>query len=257
MSGLARTLRLMAGLGMIAAGSSLAAPACLQVAEWWQASTAQGSRAVGEPGGSPPAPDWSMPATTDCTGWTADPTPPAAVPRVDYVPPPPPGPLPPVEAGLVAPSPPLASNYRTTLAAPPPPLLDGQRPPPLAVGWAARGSGPAVTVRQPPAVPSTGRYRVRDGDDLTSIALRFYGTSAVARAIWEANRERLPDPGLLPIGLELRLPPPTDLDHLAGNPAADRRRSIDPVSTRTPVPQPPDGLAPGSWLQPDSRGGIP
>jgi nucleoid-associated protein YgaU len=50
-------------------------------------------------------------------------------------------------------------------------------------------------------------YTIRDGDDLTSIASRLYGHPGAAEAIWSANRDRLNDPGVLPIGLSLRIPP--------------------------------------------------
>jgi nucleoid-associated protein YgaU len=55
------------------------------------------------------------------------------------------------------------------------------------------------------AAPST--YTIRDGDDLTSIATRLYGHPGAAEAIWSANRDRLNDPAVLPIGLSLRIPP--------------------------------------------------
>jgi nucleoid-associated protein YgaU len=254
--GLARTLRLVVGLGMIGAGSALAAPTGLQVAAWWQSSAEPGNSGTGSSALAPPPVAPSAPAA----GSGEAPLQPAPVPpgravdrpaqeiapRVDSMPPPPPPPLPAVAAGFTTPGPALASHYRTTLAVPPPPLLDGQRPPPLAVGWAARSGSPAAVPRQPPPVPPVGGYRVRDGDDLTSIAVRFYGTPAVAGAIWEANRDVLPDPGLLPIGVELRLPDP---DACAIGRASDRRRIIDPQAIQ-PAPAEP-GMAPAAdgWLQ--------
>jgi nucleoid-associated protein YgaU len=268
-NGFARSVRLVVGLGMIAAGSSLAAPACLQVTAWWQAADAPARDAAGWQAGSPPVAEvppapWAAagPAATSAAGsaagpvagsaalptpvWPADPGPASAALRGDYLPPPPPERLPAVAAGFSAPRPDLAPLYRTTLAVPPPPLLDGQRPPPLAVGWASRAAQQQAAVRQSPVVPPPGRYRVRDGDDLTSIATRFYGTPAVAREIWEANRDLLPDPGLLPIGLELRLPAPGTLVHGA---PADRQRLIDPQAGQSVRPEPTVTAAPGGWLQ--------
>lgn len=257
MDGLARTLRLVVGLVMIGAGSSLAAPTCLQVAAWWQSSNASGGSAAGLAPSSPPVAAPFAPGAAD--GGTAaplaaappnravDPSVQPVVPRSDYVPPPPPSPLPAVATGFTTPQPALASHYRTTLAVPPPPLLDGQRPPPLAVGWAARSGGPAATPRQPATVPTVETYRVRDGDDLTSIAVRFYGTPAAAGLIWEANSGVLPDPGLLPIGVELRLPH-SDGTALGGSSA--RRRTIDPQITQPPQPQPETASAATGWLQP-------
>jgi phage tail protein X len=163
----------------------------------------------------------------------------------DYVPPPPPAPLPAPPAGLMNSGPDLSAHYRTTLTVPPPPLLDGQRPPPLAVGWTARGVAANPGFRPPtPAVS----YRVRDGDDLTAIAIRCYGTPAAAAAIWQANRGILRDPGLLPIGMLLTLPPPEAI--LAG-PGRGQRRSIEPPAASAAVSPPRRPATTASWLERD------
>lgn len=129
------------------------------------------------------------------------------VPRGDYRPPPPPPALPPVAADLGRPAPPIDAAYRSALNTPPPPLLDADAPPPLAVAWSANGLAPRAraTVAMPAGETST--YVVRDGDDLTGIALKVYGHAGGAQAIWSVNRDRLADPTVLPIGLELRIPP--------------------------------------------------
>lgn len=233
---LARSLRLVLGLGMIAAGTSLAAPAGLQLAAWWQARTLAVPAPpdglvrglVASPGGPPPGGTTSQApfADTACPGDR----PPAL--QSNYVPPPPTPPLPPPAPALSAAGPNLASQYRTTLAVPPPPLIDGQRPPPVALGWAARIEEPRRTfVAQPEAVHQA-RYRVRDGDDLTAIAIRFYGNPAAASAIWQANRAILTDPGLLPIGADLVLPHPDALGSAAGGRPG---RSIEPAVGGPPV----------------------
>jgi nucleoid-associated protein YgaU len=112
-----------------------------------------------------------------------------------------------VAADLARPAPPIDSAYRSTLDTPPPPLLDADAPPPLAVAWSANGAAPRS--RATPAMPAgdTSTYVVRDGDDLTGIALKVYGHAGGAQAIWSVNRDRLADPNVLPIGLELRIPP--------------------------------------------------
>ncbi|MFM8413379.1 MAG: LysM peptidoglycan-binding domain-containing protein [Planctomycetota bacterium] len=161
------------------------------------------------------------------------------------MPPPPPAPLPAVPHGMAAAGPDLASHYRTTLAVPPPPLLDGQRPPPLAVGWTRRGDDAAAGFRGPPAPAPAASYRVRDGDDLTAIAIRFYGTPSAAAAIWEANRGILRDPGLLPIGAELALPPPESIGLVGG---AEAGRSIEPPVGAAPVARPSPPAINASWL---------
>ena len=49
-------------------------------------------------------------------------------------------------------------------------------------------------------------HRVADGDTLTSLAERYLGDRSRHQEIYELNRELLPDPNVLPIGAELRLP---------------------------------------------------
>jgi phage tail protein X len=84
-------------------------------------------------------------------------------------------------------------------------------------------------------VPET--YAVRDGDDLTSLAIRFYGHPAAAAAIVAANRDRITDPDILPIGFRLRLPPPWTIS--AGR-TAEESRAIEPGPgiERSPAAQP-------------------
>lgn len=155
-------------------------------------------------------------------GGLQDGRPPAAA---GYQPPVPPASLPPQPAMMARPAPPLGQTYRSTLAIPPPPLLDAHGPPPLAPGWTNRD--PRQTPRQAtsslPAVPAT--YAVQDGDDLTSLAIRFYGHPAAAGALFAANHDRLATPDILPIGLRLRLPPPWAVT--AGRAAAESR-AIEP-----------------------------
>ena len=124
-----------------------------------------------------------------------------------YSPPTPPQPLPQVASELSRGAPGLDVTYRSTLDIPPPPLLDIHAPPPLAAGHttATAAVAPRGLTTDAYAVPPAG-YCVRDGDDLTSIATQFYGHPGAANSIWLANRDRLTDPTLLPIGLELRIP---------------------------------------------------
>ena len=137
-----------------------------------------------------------------------------SVPRADggpvppKLPPSPPTPLPASGLDLSPASPAIDGTYRSTVDIPPPPLLDVQSPPPLAAGWSVHDVAAPVApglAAQPAALPAD--YVVRDGDDLTGIALKVYGHAGAATAIWTANRDRLTDPQVLPIGLALRLPP--------------------------------------------------
>ena len=90
---------------------------------------------------------------------------------------------------------------------------------------------------------------VRDGDDLTSIALRVYGHPGAAAAIWAANRDRLPDPSLLPIGLELRMPPSWTVP-AARAAAGNRAEFIEPDSAIVQAGMLKQNIEPRSpWLQ--------
>lgn len=252
MDGFARTIRLICGLAMLAAGTVLAAPTALTVARWWREAPAARARVdfpQAFPPGPPAAPQqaapWPVAAgpaldASAATAWPVPPSAPSAMARSDYRPPEPPVPLPPAAIGAAGPGPDLSAAYRSTLAVPPPPLIDGQRPPPVAVGWTARFSRDAQQRRelQPPPAAS---YRVRDGDDLTGIASRFYGTPAAAALIWQANRGLLADPAVLPIGVELVLPRP--------DAAGGRGTSIDPLLGHPGQPATEPAAPPGDpWL---------
>jgi len=148
-------------------------------------------------------------------------------------PPPPPTPLPASGLDLSPASPALDGTYRSTVDIPPPPLLDVHAPPPLSAGWSVHdvakpvASGPAMQSASLPA-----DYVVRDGDDLTGIALRVYGHAGAATAIWMANRDRLTDPQVLPIGLALRLPPTWMLPAAHVAPGSGASLAIEPTVTK-------------------------
>ena len=147
-------------------------------------------------------------------------------------PPPPPTPLPASGLELSPASPALDGTYRSTVDIPPPPLLDVHAPPPLSAGWSvhdvAKPVAPSTAV-QPASLPAD--YVVRDGDDLTGIALRVYGHAGAATAIWMANRDRLADPQVLPIGLALRLPPTWMLPAAQVAPGSGAGMAIEPTVT--------------------------
>lgn len=224
MSKVVQTVRFVVGLAMLVAGVIVAGPyaADLVAAHGRRGALAPPPQTVAwvqqaaQPGVSP-APVLPTPAThmMPANAPPAFPEPlsqemqaaPSApfVPRGDYRPPAPPGALPPVAMDLARPAPPIDAAYRSTLDVPPPPLLDADTPPPLAVAWSANAARARGTASMPQGETST--YVVRDGDDLTSIAIRLYGHAGGAQAIWSVNRDRLSDPNVLPIGLELRIPP--------------------------------------------------
>lgn len=182
-----------------------------------------------------PDPRAELPATGAAPPVVAAPDPSPAADVVAAAPAPnaAPLPLPPADLSLAVPA--FAANYRSTLDAPPPPLLDVDAASPLVIAAPApaivpAGYSPAAdAARRPMGVVSAGggeatvapwqvaagpvadsravaTHVVRDGDELTSLAARYYGHPGAAEAIWNANRDRLSDPAVLPIGLELRLP---------------------------------------------------
>ena len=224
MSKVVQTVRFVVGLAMLVAGVIVAGPyaADLVAAHGRRGALAPPPQTVAwvqqaaQPGVPPapvlPAPETHMmpanapPAFPEPLSQEMQ-APPSApfVPRGDYRPPAPPGALPPVAMDLARPAPPIDAAYRSTLDVPPPPLLDADTAPPLAVAWSANAAMARGVASMPQGETST--YVVRDGDDLTSIAIRLYGHAGGAQAIWSVNRDRLSDPNVLPIGLELRIPP--------------------------------------------------
>lgn len=264
-------IRFLVGASLVAAGGSLVAPLATKLAAVAAATSRDEGRPVApgagaasmqaapapsatlptavvrgpdpsqEPGESPlPADPWaaaSDAATPDSAGGL----------QLDRCPPPPPTPLPPPPQELVHAGPALGPAYRSTLQVPPPQLLDAIGPPPAA-SWAApplsAGAPSQGSASREITVPAT--YRVRDGDDLGTIAGRFYGDTAAAPAIWAANRETVPNPDLLPIGAELRMPPSWAVNGLR-RPVAG---AIEPVSYARPV-APPPGRGPGAMPQPE------
>ena len=70
----------------------------------------------------------------------------------------------------------------------------------------AVNDSPAPVGRRLPG--GSREYRVASGDNLSSIAQRFYGDAILWSRIWEANRKTLgDDPGSLKVGQELVIPP--------------------------------------------------
>lgn len=59
----------------------------------------------------------------------------------------------------------------------------------------------------PSPPPESQVYTVQAGDTLSSIAQMFYADPAEWRLIYEANRDRLPGPDALQVGMALRIPP--------------------------------------------------
>ena len=94
--------------------------------------------------------------------------------------------------------------------------LDRNDPPPALAPGYPESEQPATSrwglsmVMMLPVVATTDgeahSHKIVDGDTLASLAARYLGSAARADEIYQANREVLPDPKLLPIGVELKLP---------------------------------------------------
>jgi nucleoid-associated protein YgaU len=238
------TVRFVIGMAMLAAGVALAQPFAAAVL----AARGGFTPAAYGPATAPPTPGTqsglsammigsgghAIPDPRPTGGLEGLSGPPMAAtgPFLPTAPPPPPVPLPASGLDLSPASPLLDGTYRSTVDIPPPPLLDVHAPPPLSAGWSVHdvarpvAPGPAL---QSAAMPAD--YVVRDGDDLTGIALKVYGHAGAATAIWTANRDRLTDPQVLPIGLALRLPPSWMLPAAHAAAAGATGAAIEPTFT--------------------------
>jgi len=214
---LARTIRLLVGLAFVAGGVSLASPLVTRLigAVLMDADSGPGEATVAD---SCPAgvvregvvdmtvgvvPLPSPPLAATAVGGSLQAARPVDVASTGRLA------LPPWLANCAPASPRLDPAYRSALQSPPPPLLDEFESAPRSRGRAILTGMPSQATRPAEAVSTTedSSYRVRDGDDLAGIARRFYGHPHAAAAIWTANQAVIPDPALLPIGVELRLPP--------------------------------------------------
>jgi nucleoid-associated protein YgaU len=91
------------------------------------------------------------------------------------------------------------------------PLDIEKSPPPLAARYpetdrpSGSRRGASIDLLLPATEPRT--HKIIDGDTLAALAQRYLGSTARADEIFEANRNVLSDPELLPIGAELKIPP--------------------------------------------------
>lgn len=129
-------------------------------------------------------------------------------------------PLPPVVSPLTIPSEAELAPAESPSPAPPvnprpatlvKPLNAEKSPPPLSAKY-PEADPPASPPRRPKSdllQPATGprTHKIVDGDTLAALAQLYLGSAARAREIFDANRDVLSDPELLPIGVELKIPP--------------------------------------------------
>jgi len=107
---------------------------------------------------------------------------------------------------------PAAPNFALENLAPPPTL-------PVAFHPTSPGNQPndwrPDAIVKPPVQPRPSRpYRIRDRDSLELIAQRLLGDKQRASEIFEANRNVLSRPDLLPVGVTIMLPPRENLGTL-------------------------------------------
>lgn len=242
MAQLMHTVRFFIGMTMLVGGFALVQPfAAAVVAARVSGATAAGPAVAPVPGPQPAASPLMMgmgghaipdqrpvdgPGSGDVPLAGGDQFSPATQPP----PPPPPAPLPASGLELTPAAPMLVGTYRSTVEIPPPPLLDGHAPPPLSAGWTVHDvpQQPAPAAHSLQQAAATTTYVVRDGDDLTGIALKVYGHAGAATAIWAVNRDRLTDPQLLPIGLSLQLPPTWTMPSVLGARGGAASLAIEP-----------------------------
>ena len=101
---------------------------------------------------------------------------------------------------------PIRSNSLEALAnvAPPPALPISFQP----IGEDLRPTSWKPTIPPPVTPPQKMRpYRLRDGDTLERLAERYLGDRTRADEIFASNRHVLARPDLLPVGVEILLPP--------------------------------------------------
>jgi nucleoid-associated protein YgaU len=97
------------------------------------------------------------------------------------------------------------------------PLDRHESPPSLAPDYPETGRpaanprwGVSMEMMLPAAAPTdqtASTHTIVDGDTLASLAERYLGAAGRANEIFQANRDVLSNPDLLPIGVELKLPP--------------------------------------------------
>ncbi len=93
----------------------------------------------------------------------------------------------------------------------PPPALARDYPAPAAPRDAQWGkSMDAMLPASGPEAETPRTHKIVDGDTLPALAARYLGSASRAKEIFNANRDVLLDPNLLPIGAELKIPPRND-----------------------------------------------
>ncbi len=91
--------------------------------------------------------------------------------------------------------------------------------------------------------PAISYHVVKTGEDLSSIALQYYGSNSLRGALWAVNRDQVPSPDRVKPGRKLRVPPPGQLERMV----------LDAFRT-DPAVKP--ASAPGSRARDEPRHGL-
>jgi LysM repeat protein len=114
----------------------------------------------------------------------------------------------PLPTARPAPAAPPAVEHAPTILTP---MDTGEPPPELARDYpgqpAPTTAGRVATAGRNLRETRVRTHKVVDGDTLRLLAERYLGSAGEAMAIFEANRDALPSPEILPIGVELKIPP--------------------------------------------------
>jgi len=97
----------------------------------------------------------------------------------------------------------------------------GQPPYILSLGMHLRV--PPLAEEDEPVLNDDGTYTVQSGDSLGSIARKVYGTSRRWEHLYELNRDQLPTPGALQVGLKLRISDGNENSPGPGSPEMEQR----------------------------------
>lgn len=65
---------------------------------------------------------------------------------------------------------------------------------------------PPAPTKQPTAAPKERVHEVVSGDTLSQLASRYYNDANRWQAIYEANKDIIPDPNALQVGQKIRIP---------------------------------------------------
>jgi nucleoid-associated protein YgaU len=65
---------------------------------------------------------------------------------------------------------------------------------------------PAPPAAAPAPEPAVQEHVIAEGDTLSKISTKYYGTPTGWKRIFEANRNLLSDPGRLPTGASIKIP---------------------------------------------------